>query len=185
MPRPPEAVVEGTLRACTSDAPVSVETHLSPHGSDSAALVGLGVQDVTEAVDDARLRQTIGSASGMARVAGTQEVDAIALRSTRLAGRKLGRAWADTEAELEGTQCSRTRLLDIRNAGGCDSIGDEEVPRALPRSLVSVLTDSSKGVRGDTHPPSMLLSSLRLARLGYRARLRQWFPVMVCSRRLQ
>ena len=70
MRRPPEAVeLKRSLWDCLdlpSDAPVSVGTHLSPHGSDLAARSGPGFQGDAEAVDEARLRQTVGSANGMA-----------------------------------------------------------------------------------------------------------------------
>ena len=63
-----------------------------------AARGGPGVQGDAEAVDDARLRQTVGSANGIAMVAGTQEEAAISLRSTRSAGnREVSRSWADAE----------------------------------------------------------------------------------------
>lgn len=65
------------------------------------------------------------------------------------------------EAEFEGTQCSRTRLLDIGIAGGGDSIGGKDMPRVLPRPSDSLLTDNSKGVEGETHPS--LHASAKLA----------------------
>ena len=96
LPRPPEIAAVGT--SFPSDAPVAVETHLSPQGSDLAALDGPVVQSVAEAVDDARLGQT--SANGIAMVAGTQGEAASSLedrrKSTRVAC-NTGVSWADAE----------------------------------------------------------------------------------------
>ena len=86
---------------------------IPPHGSNLAARGVLGIQSDAEAVDDARLRQTVGSANGIAVVAGTQEEAAISLKSTRSAEtRKVSRSWADAEdSGSDGNSSS----------AGCDS----------------------------------------------------------------
>ena len=91
-------------------AQVSVETHLSPQGSDLTAHGGLGVQGVAEAVGDAKLQQS--SAIGITRVAGTQ-VEATCSLKAMLEGTSLAGSnevsWADEENS--GSEGSNSRAV--------------------------------------------------------------------------